>query len=213
MALQGFEMPTYKVRGKENTLNVSVNKGIIGFTVFRNNARGPEARLLSVRFDQNNAAYLQLCGVVDFVRKSTLGTRKSITRREFDPASKRYNDLWNITFEKDNEMCYKITLTDNKTGASATFPFRAPSGIVSGDENNKAEGSSLGLAAFMSYMKSAYDLRFLTYEKPSFGNNNRGGGAPRPSYGGGAPSAPTGTTQASATPVASVAGDPDDLPF
>jgi hypothetical protein len=213
MALQGFEAPPFKLRGKENTLTCSLNKGTIGLSVFRNGAKGADARVLTIRFDQNNAAYLQLCDVVEFVRKAPLGARKSLGRREYDMNAKRFNDLWNITIEKDQEMCYKIILTDVKTGASATFPFKAPSGITSGDENNKAEGSALGLRSFMSWMRSAYDLRFFSYEKFVPGQNGGGrpggyGGAPRPSY-----SAPVGSTQATAAPAAAVAADPDDLPF
>lgn len=213
MAIQGFEAPPYKVRGKESTLTCSLTKGVISLSVFKNGARGADARVLSIRFDQNNAAYLQMCDVVDFVKKSTLGTRKSLWRREYDMNAKRFNDIWNITFEKDQEMCYKICLTDSKTGASATFPFRAPGGIGSGDENNKAEASALGLRAFMSWMRTAYDNRFFSHEKfvPGQNGGNRGGyGSPKPSYGGGAPA---GTTQATATPAAAVAADPDDLPF
>ena len=209
MAIQGFEAPPYKIRSKDNTLSCTLNKGVISMSVFRNGGHGADARVLSIRFDPNNAAYLQMCDVVDFVKKAALGSRKSVSRREFDPNAKRYNDIWNITFEKDQEMCYKISLTDVKTGASATFTFKAPSGIASGDENNKAEGSALGLRAFMSWMRTAYDNRFLSYEK--FVPGQRGNGQPRGGYGGG--SAPAGTTQATAAPAASVVSDPDDMPF
>lgn len=202
MAVQGFEVPGFSIQSKENSLRCTVNRGVINMAVFRRDQRGAPA--VRITFDQSHAAYVQLLDAIGEVIKAPLNSKQSCGRHRFDPTTKRFIDLWNITIEKDSEMVYKITLTDiEHGGASATFVFRAIGGVFGGaDPSNKSKDSLLGIKTFVNWLKMADSMRSLSYEK--FDPNNRRGGG-NSGNGGSAPVA--------AAVAPAVASDPDDLPF
>lgn len=202
MAVQGFEVPGFSIQSKENSLRCTVNRGVINMAVFRRDQRGAPA--VRITFDQSHAAYVQLLDAIGEVIKAPLNSKQSCGRHRFDPTTKRFIDLWNITIEKDSEMVYKITLTDiEHGGASATFVFRAIGGVFGGaDPSNKSKDSLLGIKTFVNWLKMADSMRSLSYEK--FDPNNRRGGS-NSGNGGSAPAA--------AAVAPAVASDPDDLPF
>lgn len=203
-ALNELVFENFSLNDKQNTLNVRLYNGAIGFSVFpRERVPGaPSKPLLGIQLDRKGQAYAGLMRIIDTVSKGPLGTKVPMTKTEFNPQTRSRNPVWTISFEKDSDMVYWISLTDIKTNASFRFQISASQSYTVGNEPpSKADLSSLALSMLVEWLKKANMYAPMTANKP--GPRGPGGGQ-RPAYG--APAAPV-----AAMPAAG--GDDETMPF
>ncbi len=201
-ALKDLVFRSWSVSDRQNTLQAQLWNGTIGFAVFPRDRSQGGRPLLKINLDQNDVGYIGLMSIIEKLKGSPLSTKIPMSRTEFNPQTKTRSNAWVITFEKDPDMIYKITLTDCKTNTTFTFPITVSQSIVIGsDPVDKAKQSALGLAVFKNWLERAHDYAPMTAERGQFGGN-RGQGGGRP-----------GPTPAAAAVAPSVENDPEDLPF
>ena len=198
-ALNDLVFKNWSVSDKTNTLNVRLFRGVIGFSVFpKERVPGNNQPLASCNLDEKGEGYEALLDVIEQILKAPLGTKIPMSRTKFNPQTRQRTTTWVISFEKDQDMCYWITLTDCEKNASFRFPITISQAFTYGnDPISKAQRSATGMRAFVRWLKKADQYAPMTAEKAG----PRGAGGPRPM----AP-APT------AAPAAG-GGDPDDIPF
>lgn len=198
-ALNDLVFKNWSTSDKANTLNVRLFKGIIGFSVFpKERVPGNNQPLASCNLDEKGEGYEALIDVIEQVLKSPLGTKIPMSRTKFNPQTRQRTTSWVISFEKDQDMCYWITLTDCEKNASFRFPITISQTFTYGsDPLTKAQRSATGMKMLLHWLKKADQYAPLTAEKA--GPRGVGGQrSPMPS-------------QVSAPAVSS--GDPDDIPF
>lgn len=196
-ALNDLVFKNWSVSDKTNTLNVRLFRGIIGFSVFpKDRVPGQNQPLATCNLDEKGEGVESLLDVIDQVIKSPLGTKIPLSRTKYDPQSRTRNNIWVITFEKDQDMCYWITLTDCTKNASFRFPISISQNFTYGnDPISKAQRSATGMKVLKRWLNTAIQYAPATAEKAG----PRGVGGPRPS--------------APAAAPAAGGGDPDDIPF
>lgn len=195
MATQNLNFRSWKQNDKANSLNARLYNGAVAFTVFpKEKAPGASNKpLLSVKFDQDGIGIQNFFKIADMVKKGTIGTKVPMTRTQWDMATKTRKTIWVLTLEKDQEMCYRITLTDCATNATFSFPITNSASFQYGNEPvNKAELSAMGLENLLDWMRLAKMYAPQTIIPP---DQLRGG---RPS--GGGYQAPVAAAPAAAAP-------------
>ena len=199
-AMNDLVFKNWSVSDKTNTLNVRLFRGVIGFSVFpKQRVPGNNQPLCSCNLDERGEGYEALLDVIDQVLKAPLGTKIPMSRTKFEPQTRQRTTAWVISFEKDQDMCYWITLTDCEKNASFKFPISISQSFTYGnDAANKAQRSATGMRSLLRWLKNAYHYAPLTAEKAG----PRGAGGPRPAASTPAPAAP-----------AAGGGYSDDIPF
>jgi len=204
-ALDNLVFDNFSMSDKQNTLNVRLFNGAIGFSVFpKERIPGANKPLLGIQLDRKGQAFAGLMRIIDTVTKGSLGTKVPMTHTEFNPQTRTRSPVWTISLEKDSDMVYWIALTNIKTNASFRFQIMASQAYTIGNEPpSKADLSSLGLSMLVTWLKQAQQYAPLTANKP--GPRGPGGMPQRGGYG--APAAPV----PAAAPAAG--GDDENMPF
>ena len=203
-AFENLEFPNWSTKTKEHTLNARIYNGAISFTVWPNDrSQGGGKPLASISWDKGGQGFVGFQKVYSDLVKSPLGTKIPMSRTKYNPQTRQVSNIWMMTFEKDQEMCYWVTLTDcEKGGTPYRFPIMAPKSILIGSEPPTKSGQSdMGMQIFVNWLKKADHYAPTTANKPTFGKG--GGQGPRP-----------GATPAAAAVSPSVASDPEsNMPF
>lgn len=184
MAVQGIQFQTWKQNDKTNTLNARLFNGAVSFTVFPRERQpgAPSKPLIKINFDQAGVGIQNFFKIADAVKKGTLGTKMPLARTQYDMQTRTRKNVWVITLEKDQEMCYRLTLTDCVTNASFSFIISNSASFQTGNEPvSKAELSAQGLENLLDWMRLAKMYAPMTSEPFKPGQRpGAGGGVQRP---------------------------------
>lgn len=202
------KFPNWSASDRQNTLTGRLYNGMLGFTVFPRDRNAGREPLLRISFDKDGVGIEGLLELIDKIGKAPLGQKMQMSRTQFDPQTKTRNTQWVLALEKDNDMCYFITITDVAKNATYRFPITTSQSILVGAEPpTKSDLSSRGMRLFKKWLlRAEQDAPFTIDPDAQFGG--KGGSRPAGGGYGGAPRTPT-----AAAVAPSVSSDAEDVPF
>jgi len=161
------------------SLNLSVFKGTISFAVFTKGGGKPP-----IKINVTPYLYEVLKSAFNKIRKAAPETKIPVKKEKFNPETKQWALEWVLTFSKDAEMLYHVTLTNCLDGnRTFDFVFRGTGGIsIGSDPMSNADKSAFAFETMIEWFERTMLAVIWTDEKY---DPNRHGGNGGGNYNGG----------------------------